>query len=758
MMSTSKFAVEMPPRKHAPEEPAESQPRAKKRAQVARACDWCRVHRVKCDSDRPCSNCRSRGGDCSNQDGPKTATLPQAVREIQRLTERVKELERELEQEQERKAVHTLNTPSSALPSTPGERDTVDVALSTTTRSRMNVSLWEGIHISTARSPQKTWFGPSSLFYFIGRINTFLTSALKQSHSAQRMLPKSASTLLDGPTTLADEDQTTPLVGTDDPIRAGESLSATQEEYFLGLFWQSFYTTYPILDEQDFKDHYNSLWVESETERKPSALVDIAIAVCMQYGTARMPTPRQGAANSDATIAGRWHYRRCQTLLATELESPSISTLQCHMLSSIYLCCASFQNMADNACGLAVRTAYMLGLHLEPPATMPRREQELRKRLWWLVYVLESKMSMKLGRPFLLHAHFATCSYPSDDRDTAKQCGSSFAPLADSITWLTWPVHNIKLMVAARTAYTCLYQRIPEIYDLPTNNPNPHCTTSLLEDWLTSLPPLCKTPRQSPGTPFSTDLSPLEIEPFAPLWLQRERLLLELMYHNLSINLYRPAICFALARTPTPLADRTAMKCAAHAVAFTHIVHQVLTSTNILTGWHETFQWSWNAAMTLVGFLLAYPYPQSAASTQAAARTALDLAVTVFETYAQSFAVAASAAAIMRDLSGKVDLLGVQSWQSSGSAKAMGTDTDEPEVVVVEGRGDQGLGGLGFVDSDDQFAQQPVLSYEENEAQIEGILGQSIDIFADPYGDFDWSGMNGGLVDQWAFLPGIPRT
>jgi len=131
---------------------------------------------------------------------------------------------------------------------------------------------------------------------------------------------------------------------TDDPIHAGEDLTPTQEEYFLGLFWQSYYTSCPMLDELEFKEHYRSLWATSDEKRKPSALVDIVIAVCMQYGMARLPgvrrelsaASRANVSNTDATIAGRWHYRRCQTLLSTELESPTISMLQCHILCSIY--------------------------------------------------------------------------------------------------------------------------------------------------------------------------------------------------------------------------------------------------------------------------------------------------------------------------------------------------------------------------------------------------------------------------------------
>ncbi|KAK9489161.1 fungal-specific transcription factor domain-containing protein [Lipomyces doorenjongii] len=715
------------------ESPSTPLPRQRKRGQVARACDWCRVHRVKCDNDHPCSNCKSRGGQCSNSGAMKLTTLPHAYREIERLRQRVQELELELELPKERKAdndkpVHELNTPPSVLPASDDRHP--DLLL----EGGRAKSFCEGIYISTARSPQKTWYGSSSLFYFIGRINNFLTSTLQETNSAHRMLPNSASFLLDVPTTITQDDhsQGARLVAaaTDDTVNAGDYLSPTQEVYFLDLFWQSYYTSFPILDELEFKEHYQSLWATSDKERKPSALVDIVIAVCMQYGMAQLPGVGRGLSvasranvnENDATIAGRWHYRRCQTLLSCQLESPTISTLQCHIFCSIYLCCGSFQNMADNACSLAVRTAYMLGLHLEPPQTMPRREKEMRKRLWWTLYVLETKISMKLGRPFLLHDFSTTCSLPADDREIAMLSGSSFAPLGENVTWLTWNLHNIKLLLVARTAYTAFYDNVPNT----SNVFNPQSITERLEAWLKGVPEALKTKRQNSGVPFSTDLSALEVEQFAPLWLQRQRLLLELMYHNLCTNLYRPSISFALARAPHHLTDRTAMKCAAHAMALTHMMHQVLLSTPILAGWHEAFQWQWNAAMTLVGFVLAYPQGASAQ----AGRSAINLSVAVFENFGNSFAVAASAASIMSDLSAKVDLVIGQSQGMQGVAMQLATNGEADESLI---NGNSTAA---------QAVDGPLSFDDENAAEITGVLAQSIDIFtAETYNDFDWSGM-----------------
>lgn len=710
--------------------------RQRKRGQVARACDRCRVHRVKCDSGNPCSNCKNRGGQCSYSGAMKAATLPHAYREIERLEQRVEELEQEKERDAG-KLVHQLQILPRSLSDGQGSgTGEQDLAVSRPKR------VWEGIYISTARSPQKTWYGSSSLFYFIGRIDAFLTVALQQSHLADRMLPDSASSLLDGPTTVAAEEHAGQLTGpTDDPITTGENLTSTQEEYFLSLFWQSYYTSYPILDELEFKKYYRSLWATPDGQRKPSALADIVIAVCMQYGMARLPsaerglkaTSRANVSNTDATIAGRWYYRRCQTLLSAELESPVISTLQCHILCSIYLCCASFQNMADSTCGLAVRTAYMLGLHLEPPQSMPRRERETRKRLWWTLYTMETKMSMKLGRPFLLHDSSTTCSLPADDHEIAMLVGSSFAPLGENVSWLTWNLHNTRLLLAARTAYTTFYNGAPDALD--TGNCQP--ITEPLENWLKDVPGAIKTQRQNNGVPFSTDRSALQIEQFAPLWLQRQRLLLELMYHNLCINLYRPSISFGSATVQTPLPDGMPTKCAAHAMALTHMMHQVITSTSILAGWLEAFQWQWNAAMTLVGIVLAHPHDDSTG----AARSTIDLSVAVLENFGNSFAIAAGAANIVGELCTKIDELMEKSQGKKGVRLEKIPMVTGYREVDEDSLMDGNFPALPSMDESLDFLNV-------SGPEFRGVLAQSIDIMAtDMFDDFDLSGINDGYLN-----------
>ncbi|EXJ88066.1 hypothetical protein A1O1_04994 [Capronia coronata CBS 617.96] len=684
-----------------------------KRAQVVRACDACRRHRIKCDNQIPCLNCKSRGGECSNA-AVTPIILPSAYREIERLRQKVQELERELQHERSKAAVglegqtHGLATPHSSKTTSSqshsqsqSQSQVIDSAYGSPRGS------WDGINIRTARSTGETWYGPSSLFYFIGRISSYLSSTYQQTHSSDQMLDLNPpSTLLDGPIT-ADSSNT---VDRRLPSQAGDRaqeanfLSPMQEEYFLDLYWQSYHTALaPVLNEAEFKEHYRSLWVTGGDSRSASALVDIVVALGMQYGGSMLPTTRQQYVvgnDKDATVAGRWYYLRCQRLLEYDLESPSISTLQCQILCAVYLCCGTFQNMADNFAGGAVRTAYMLGLHLEPPATMSPQERETRKRLWWTVYLLESKLGMKLGRPFLLRESNATPALPDHGLDAAMHSGSNFAPLGGNLTWLSFNVEHTKLFMAARSAYTAFYDNdlhSANGQSMWTDLPSLEAHAELLsrhmkglEEWANAVPSALTTARKNNGRPFSTDEPTLlDVDPFAPLWLQRQRLLLEMIYHNLCMNLYRPFIFFGTA-PHSILAEQNAVKCALHAITLTKITHQALSTTTILHGWHEAFQWQWNAAMTLVGYVLAYPR----GATLAAARDAINLCLEVFDIFGNSFTVAISAATIVRKLITKIDFLvqptagrqiPLENTEAERLASVTGFRESNPERSLTEG-------------------------------------------------------------------------
>ncbi|CZR60648.1 related to transcription activator protein acu-15 [Phialocephala subalpina] len=724
--------------------PSLSAPRKSKRVQVARACDWCRVHRIKCDSNYPCKNCHSRGGQCSNKRANEARTLPQAFREIESLRAKIKELEGQLE---ERDQLQSISKPLGSLGL--DSNSLLSQELDSSEPIEGSKVCGEGIYTRTARSQQTQWYGPSSSFYFIGQMSTYLRSAIHVPILDDHLLPNSMSRTFASPiyskkVILEDNTWTT------DASAREEYLTGLQEEYFLDMFWQSYHCTYQILNEAEFKAHYKSLWAPGSHSRKPSALVDIVLAICMQYGVAfinRKGPNTETKTNidvHDATIAGRWYYHRCQTLLTAELESPSISTLQCHILSVVYLCNASFQNMAHTTLAVAIRTAHILGLHLEAPKSIPRSQCELRKRIWWTLYAVESKTCLKLGRPISAQLAHMTCSLPADDHELAATSGSEFAPVDQDVTWLTYGIQLVKLILAAQATYASWNDRCADLlrehpgetlcnshHILETSADSLTHEIKRMKEWRDNVPDGLKTKRKDEGEPFSTDHSSLEVGLFASLWLQRQRVYLELLYHNLMMNLYRPFICFTpFDHSSMPKAERNSIKCIEHAMAITTIMHQTLHETEIVHGWREAFQWQWNATLSTVGFILAYPHHEYTTMV----RESMDTVVEVLESFGKQCAMAASAAALARDLVAKADFL---ISRSNGPAQSADMSAEQSlEHLDLNG---------SSLEQDNLLQPDTIFSTMESD-EFSGLMDFA---FAN---SFEWlSAETGNTSDTWTF-------
>lgn len=446
-------------------------------------------------------------------------------------------------------------------------------------------------------------------------------------------------------------------------------LPKPQEEYFLHLFFPSYNVYYPIIDHAEFMQHYQSLWT-SPTSRKSSALVDIVLALSMQYADALMPRDYvalrnsiDGIVNIDAAIAGRKFYRRCQLMLTDELEGPSITTLQCYFFSVIYLSNASFHNAAHSHLAMAVRTGIILGLHWKPPENVSDQQAEFRKRLWWTVYALELKMTLELGRPLAVTMSQIPCPPPDRHQDDPYTHQGTNRFTANR--------HFIQLMLAGRAVYATFQQKCSEALAHDSNNNNsiynnPAALEIVAEavtaaaaqhfhTWQQELPEPLKTKRLNSGEPLSTDRSALNLKESVPLGMSRQRLFLELLYHSLSMNIYRAFICFDSfqQRNNTPLADSIVVLSVNHAITITNIVYQVLKESNFLAGFHETFQWQWNATITLLGFIVAFPN----GPLTIPARDALITAIDVFDIIGKYLGIACSAAGVARDLFARIEHL-----------------------------------------------------------------------------------------------------
>jgi hypothetical protein len=619
-------------------------------------------------------------------------------REIDKLKVQVKELETELSTLQLQQGTPALMpTPSCSSDSQSrlnrrqslGDglcQQSPQFSVSSTRRPQ-----WEGIHVATAGSNQPSYYGPASSFYLVSRIGRYLGKMLRQPYTNQSLHPRGA----DASTHLGDDldgdrsRESRSLRGSG--TGHGGDLTRVQEESVLRLFWEGYHCLLPIIDEVEFRKHYASLWEPSRRLRASSPLVDIILALCLQYGYAFTPKQTTNQASTgngavdDAAMAGRSFYLRSQSLLAADLESPSIMTVQCYIFTITYLCCASFLNMCHIMEAQAIRTAQVLGLHLEPPADLPHGEKELRRRIWWVLWTAEAKTSTKLGRPLIVDWAQVTVTMPGDDLEAASYNGAALGSYGSDVTWLSYALQTQKVHRIMVDIHDALFFKCGEVIDenaLACIYHDPEALESCarllatrlptMKDWADNVPVGLKTRRRSGGAAYSTDRSAFDIEYLAPTWLQRQRVCLELNYFNMITNLTRPFITFySHPGTYTPMTERHATTCVDHAISFTLGMHQVVTETDLLSGWSEFFSIQWNAAITIVAFILAYPIHPATPR----ARQALEKALAVFDIFGVNFPVSADAATITRDLIAKANFL-------AGNTTDSIIPSEEPEHPV----------------------------------------------------------------------------
>jgi hypothetical protein len=313
--------------------------------------------------------------------------------------------------------------------------------------------------------------------------------------------------------------------------------------------------------------HHRSLWSTPYEARKPSALVDIVLAISMQYSTALLPPDLTNAVvtaeerGKDAAIGGQSFYRRCQVLLADELEKPFITTLQCLIFSVVYLSNSSSQNAAYCMLGLACRVGVILGLHREPLDDLDEEQKNFQRRLWWTVYALEMKAAMELGRPLAIHLSQVTCQLPTESprmkslSRTKSKNGSCF----------TSNLQFLKLILATRSVYITFYDRCADLLG-PSNCDSLHGNPQALEKcaefllskmeylktWLHDAPGLLKTRRREDEEQLSTDACSLDLQPTMPFLQRRQQLFPRV---TLPHRFYEPATALHLFCSEISLGD-----------------------------------------------------------------------------------------------------------------------------------------------------------------------------------------------------------
>ncbi|KAL3467877.1 hypothetical protein BJX64DRAFT_124509 [Aspergillus heterothallicus] len=681
-----------------------------KRRKVRRACNFCRLHRVRCDGAVPCAQCVLNKSQCIKPSSHASRPAPLSL--VQQVRPSVSSIDSSLQ-----------TAPPSSL------------VLLATNRA------------DTPRNP--TVGNPvvsnsvSSFAGFISRVKSFC-SVVSQI-SAHPSPATSQSPPLDMCHSLSGLFQSPEQFM---PYMSSSNLQELQARV-LEIFWARYHCLVPIVTRGDFADH--------ETGGRLGPLQEALVAYSLQsiyYAGLhhRLLGIRMGLTDTEDCSTGKQQSPVVTLFLASFQRAlaannnyflyaePSLRDIQRHILMASFLLNYGEFLAAYNITGVAIRLAQSLGLQHPPEPHVSHKEAEMQGRIWWMLVHLDFHCSRYLDKPMAARLRETTVALPN--LIFASDLASSEPAFHSASILLTVEAKKVAEFMAVRqnalggldrgkTLELCAEYLSQEITLLYQWRDRVLCTEPF-----TNLKLACRTynPQTHDVMDGSNSDSDAHIYHQSPTHFLQQTLL-ELQYHDIVIWFHQSFIQFpsrGLVPQRSPRADIHATTALQYALTVTDLVHLRMLNHDALYGYSDVYQYVWNAALTLIGFMLAYPlchwFP--------IARQHVEKALQIFEAGKISNPIASRAARLTEYLLGRVNVL-------------MELLNSQPPLNDRNGSmtaGYQGAEPRSPVEYEKQSASNPPVHDSECDA-----LWSWADM-ADPQ---TWDGYCGEVIDVLADLPEI---
>ena len=160
----------------------------------------------------------------------------------------------------------------------------------------------------------------------------------------------------------------------------------------IDAYFNSYHLTYPFVHEATFRAQYHEI-IPRPSRRAWQMLLNSVLALGAWCSN-----------NSEADLEDHLYY--CAVSFSedeTMFERASLTYVQALVLLSNLSQKRNKPNTGWNVLGLATRMAISLGLHRELPEwKISLLQRQMRRRVWWGLYLMDSGAATTFGRPILL--------------------------------------------------------------------------------------------------------------------------------------------------------------------------------------------------------------------------------------------------------------------------------------------------------------------------------------------------------------------
>ncbi|KAH8805132.1 fungal-specific transcription factor domain-containing protein [Xylogone sp. PMI_703] len=394
----------------------------RRRLPSRQACLGCRKRKHRCDGERPqCGNCRSRWITCEYV---SDATLPLSLAQVPKIANspgqgsasEVRDVAPSLATEKELSQHATsISLPSLSLNTEANTQDTVWVSsthLSGVARGTPlpGRALFQSGSVelvtadqrhsnSRASSPSDSggpdgYFGDSSTFAFVSKVQP--ESKNETGVHLRNARPRKSS-ISNFVTNAEDNAETSPAFNEADYKLPDRQLA----DSLVDGYFERVHPLYPFVHETSFRADYERVWTRSSVSAlRPSwyALLNIIFALGCEFCDAFQ--------DGEVMATVRPFVTRSRNIIFSHVfKKGNLELIQSLLLMSHYLQGTLELNECWNLVGLMIRTAFTIGLHLNPEVfSLKAIEIEVRKRVWWGCVIIDRTLSMKFGRPTSIQA------------------------------------------------------------------------------------------------------------------------------------------------------------------------------------------------------------------------------------------------------------------------------------------------------------------------------------------------------------------
>ncbi|TIA87132.1 hypothetical protein E3P81_04047 [Wallemia ichthyophaga] len=395
-----------------------------KKSKITRACDGCRKKKIKCNADitypNKCSNCKNMECIYTNKGfhspsyvsdlETKLADSEGVIEEYRRLLDKYAppEVLAAETDTAKRKRNFSIPSPSAQMHMhihTEASDMNDGIYVDETTESCRKEgcllkTLGDGKTVHNHPGKQKRFFGKGSIRGIIERLSTYTGFSPTGLLSGKRPHFWQEDLLIDGLDYL--------------PVHM---LSPDLVESLVGLYFEKVNSTLPLLDRTRFFAEI----AYRRHDRNFETLLMTVLAIGSQYSN----DPRVMIEGQHQFLAGFRYYSVAKSkMIDPYMDVATIEDIQALILLQIYVPKSIHSRSGWMIHGTTVLLAHDIGLHSRFVDTdLPPQDQELRKRAYWSLYLLDRVQASTFGRQPLIKDNEISLDLPDNELgDGESEC------------------------------------------------------------------------------------------------------------------------------------------------------------------------------------------------------------------------------------------------------------------------------------------------------------------------------------------------